>query len=241
MDIRPRDRGPECIEIGLAIGDHGHHGSGRQHRLGIPRRLDPVPRLLFLQRPTGVVALRRRRARPRHRTAPQAAANQPQAFTGAGIQRDHRMQQQAAPNPFADGAQAAIMTGTGSEIKFSRVLDRQHMAACRRRCGAGTPSRDETFHRYLGMPKQPPEAKLDRFAALGQATQATRAQMHHPFEKQRPPLSRRRSPNSPRLPTMSHPVVERADIGITSHSLGARPDQTLSQHDAQNTGLMYIP
>jgi hypothetical protein len=120
------------------------------------------------------------------------------------------MKQQAAANSFADDPQTTLMARARSKIKLARILDRKNMPARDRRRRALAPTRDKALHSYFRMTEQPAESDFDRPVALRQPTQATRAAMHHPFEQQRPPLSRRASPNRPRTAAMSHSQIERA-------------------------------
>src|SRR4029077_2773808 len=126
------------------------------------------------------------------------AADKAQAFTRPRVERDHWVQQQAAAYALADRTQAALMALAGSEIEFGRVLDRKDMPAGHRRSGSGAPPLNQAVQRFLRVTQQPAKPDLGRLVALRQPAKATGTQMHHAFEEQRPPLSRRRSPNRPR-------------------------------------------
>ncbi|MGF6229738.1 hypothetical protein QFZ27_003693 [Inquilinus ginsengisoli] len=167
MDVGFGDRRPEGVEVGFAIGDHGHGRGRRQHRLGRLRGLDPMPRLLLRQGPAGIVLLRNRHTRLWRLAAPQAAADQAETRAGPGIERDHRVQQQAPAHSFADRAQSPIAAFAGPEVQRARVLDRQDMPARNRRCRALAPTGNKALHRYPRMTQQPAEADLDCLAALG--------------------------------------------------------------------------
>src|SRR5262249_40025810 len=125
------------------------------------------------------------------------AGHQPKAGIAVGVQRQHRMQQQAAADPLADLAQPAPVLGRGFEIDLAGVLDRQHMPASRCNSGLLAPARQQGFQAHPRIVNKSAISNSIRPLALGRMPKARTRGHDNAFELRPPPLSRRRSPNRP--------------------------------------------
>ena len=115
VDVWRGDARPLGIDIAFTIVDHSDHG-GRGKDLFAPLgRADPAPRFLLLGRPFPV------RRRNSALARPDLAGNQPQTGLAVRIQRQHRMQQQAAADALADLPQTALPFGRRPEIELAGV------------------------------------------------------------------------------------------------------------------------
>ena len=126
---------------------------------------------------------------------PDLAGDQPQAGVALGIQRQHRMQQQAAADALANLTQPAPSLGGGLKIDLTRVLDRQHMPAGRRNPGPFAPAREQCAQCHLLVGEKPIILDDLRTMSPRRPPQTGACTRDHAFEQRRPPLSRRRSPN----------------------------------------------
>src|SRR6185369_13626049 len=83
------------------------------------------------------------------------------------------------------------------EVDLTGVLDGQHMAAFCRGNRAVAPAFDDALCRHLGIAEKPVEPHLPGAVTLRKPAQTDIFARDHAFDKRRPPLSRRRSPNRP--------------------------------------------
>ena len=193
---------PFLVEIALAVADFRHHSRPSQHRLGGLRRRQPPLRLLLGQRAPLM------RCRHSAVARPHPARRQPQNAARLGVQPQHRVQQHATPDTFADLAQAAITLLGRREVDLAGILDRQHMPARASLGDVRAPALDQRRHRDPRVGKKSREANNAPAPAPSQTAQADTLPRHHPRQQQTPLFARRSSPNAPSRQTS-------ADIAIT--------------------------
>ena len=178
-------------DVALTVAERGHHGGAREQLLGCERGTDPALRFLVRQ----VAPVMRHGAAGTAR--PNLPAKQAEANAILGVHRKHRMQQHAAAVAFADLPKPAPAPCGGGEVDLAGVLNREHVTTFRRRRRAFAPALDHTRDRDLVVAEKAIEPHLLGTAAFRQPPQADILARDHAFEKRRPPLSRRRSPNRP--------------------------------------------
>ena len=137
VEARARHAGPFFVKIALAVGNDRHRFGRGQHRLGALRRRDPAPRFLVGQRPLLV-----RRCDP-STPRPDLARHQAQATLIGSIERQHRVDENAAADPFANLAEPALPVLRRAEVDLARILDRQHMTPGHGGGGLLAPARNQ--------------------------------------------------------------------------------------------------
>ena len=111
----------QIVDVALAV---AHHGDRRRRREAIPGDLgavQPATRLLLVRRPRLVVADWALGAVQHH------AVDQPDHTAIAGIDRQHRMQEQTGAGVVGVAAEAALAGLVRGEAQVGGVHDRHHM------------------------------------------------------------------------------------------------------------------
>src|SRR6516164_2138922 len=114
-----RRRRPLGEDVALPIGHHRHLGGRRQHALALFGGGDPGMGFLVFGPALLVGDLDPTAARP------DASCDEAEAAAGAGIERQHGVQQHAAAAALADLAEPAPALRRGAEIEFAGVVDGQ--------------------------------------------------------------------------------------------------------------------
>ena len=129
-----------------------------------------------------------------------------------GIDRDHRMHQQAVGVAFLHRAEAAAALRRGRELHLAGVIDRQARAARRRRRRSASLQEAMIFAVVtFSLAKNRPAPQLT-VAVAAQPFEANRFARDHLFEDRAPLYRRRRSPNVPSDQSMAAPVLSVAAI-----------------------------
>ena len=123
--------------------------------------------------------------------------NRPRQVPLVGVYRQHRVQQHPVDVALGGLSEPAPALGRRCEVDLTGVLDRQHMAAFCRGNRALAPAFDDALCRHLGIAEKPVEPHLPGAVTLRKPAQTDIFARDHAFDKRRPPLSRRRSPNRP--------------------------------------------
>jgi len=178
-------------DIALAVTQRRHHRGLGQQRLGRQRGGDPALRFLVRQfsqvMRDGAAALAR----------PYLAAQQTEAGAVVGVYRQHRVQQQPVDITLSGLSEPAPALCRRCEVDLTGVLDGQHMAAFCRGNRAVAPAFDDALCRHFGIAEKPVEPHLPGAVTLRKPAQTDIFARDNAFDKRRPPLSRRRSPNRP--------------------------------------------
>ena len=137
MKVLRRNRSPFGVNVAFAIVDYGDASGRLKHLFGSLGGAELAPRFPLLKRPLGV--RNRDPARPRA----DLSGHQAKASVAVGVERQHGVQQHAAPAALADLAQTAPPLGCRLEVDLAGVLDRQNMqaAAANRVCSLQPASR----------------------------------------------------------------------------------------------------
>jgi hypothetical protein len=193
---------PFLIDIALAITDFGHHLRLVQNRLGGLCCAQPPLRFLLGQRSVPVVNTHPAIA------CPYPARGQARNAARFGINTQHRVQQNTAPRPLADLAQAATALPGRREIEFAGVLDRQNMPARAALRKLRAPAIEQRLNRHPRIGQKARKTDNPTASATRQTPQAGARARHHSREQQTPLFARRSSPKSP-SPQLSE-VITRA-------------------------------
>ena len=205
-----RRRRPLGEDVALPIGHHRHLGGRRQHALGLFGGGDQAMGFLVLGAPLLVGDLDPAAARP------DVPCDEAEAAAGAGIERQHGVQQHAAAAALADLAEPAPALRRGAEIEFAGVVDGQDVPPRDRHRRLLAPAFDQARGRHLGVGQKSSEADLRRASPARQSPQAHARTRDHAAEQRRPLLSRRRSPNRPNCKFRSDIATPRFDQSVTS-------------------------
>lgn len=210
-----RAQGEHLVDVALAVSDHRQPGrAAGGGKCGRPlRRLQPAVALLASEGAAVALLPLTTGAAQQHRVQ--------QAKQGAvrSVQRDHRVQMQAAL--------VAIVAQAGG------VLDRQdmpprHQAPRHQAHGAGSSGRHHLRRCHPRVVQQPVQPNLAGTAAAQgpHPRPAARANLQQPRQQEGPPFSSRRSPNRPSVRSIT------ASTPYQDHGVRARrPTQHPSHHE----------
>src|SRR5258708_14979560 len=119
------------------------------------------------------------------------------------------------------------MLRRGPEVDLAGIVDRQHVPASRSNGRLVAPALDQAGDRHLVIVQEPAIAdNLGPFAAR-RATQAHALARDHARQQRRPPSSRRRSPNLPKLSSIVAPLISRR---ATQRIITSTPPTTKTCH-----------
>ena len=206
MELGLGDLGPSAVDVAFAIADHRHHRGCRQDLLGGQRRRQPAPQF-SLARCALVVG--------DHLAAlsgPYLAGHQAQAVAALTVDRQHGVQQHAIAVAPGDLAQPPAVVRRGAEVDLASIVDRQHVPASGGSRRLLAPALEQAGQRHLRIIQEPAIAHDLRPLALGRSTKAHALARDHARQQQRPPFSRRRSPNLPKLNSIPAPLITRRAV-----------------------------
>jgi hypothetical protein len=191
----------------LAVTDFGHHLRLVQNRLGGLCRAQPPLRFLLGQRSVPVVNTHPAIA------CPYPARGQAQNAARFGINTQHRVQQNTAPQPLADLAQTATALLGRREIEFVGVLDRQNMPARAALRKLRAPAIKQRLNRHARIGQKARKSNNPTAPTTRQTPQAGACARHHSREQQTPLFARRSSPKSP-SPQLSEVITRRPPFKV---------------------------
>jgi hypothetical protein len=200
MEAGTGQGGPFLVDVALAVGHHRDHRRRLQNLTRQRRAAQPAMRLLRLDRPLAPGRRGPFRARPDLRS------DQPQTTAARSIDRQNRVQKQAAVAPVPNHAQPPRPAGMPLVVQLARILDRQHMPTAHRRAQPlGAPG-TQRRPRYPRVPQ--PAAKPHLLSTTTrQAAQPDGLLLDHPPVQQAPSL-RAAYPRSgpPKIPPLPCPT-----------------------------------